>query len=79
MKKWEFLAHFSSIFPLNKEEKWRKNRKSRPFREKATFKVKTNAALKNQTLKAADSKGDGAKSFYRHRKCCRNRCQFDSF
>ena len=37
MKNWAFLACFSSIFPLNKEEKWRKNQKSRPFREKATF------------------------------------------
>ena len=25
-KKWAFLACFSSIFPLNKEEKWMKNR-----------------------------------------------------
>ena len=36
MKKWAFLACFSSIFPLNKEKKWRKNWKSRPGR---TFKI----------------------------------------
>ena len=37
IKKWAFLACFSFIFPLNKEKKWRKNRKSRSFREKAIF------------------------------------------
>jgi len=37
MKKLAFLACFSSIFSLNKEEKWRKNRKTRTFWEKATF------------------------------------------
>ena len=36
-KKGALLACFTSIFPLNKEEKRMKNWKSRPFREKTTF------------------------------------------
>ena len=38
MKKWAFLACFSSIFPLSKEEKWMKNKKSSPFEKKQPLK-----------------------------------------
>ena len=53
-KKWAFLAYFLSIFPLNKEEKWLKNRKSNHFENlferKTTFNcfTLTNAPLSDK-------------------------------